>query len=102
MPSVIIVSGFHCRLDRICPDRTWKEDEAILLADGMHVRNKGDKVPSDLMRTWTHERHLHPHLFDPSKVRVWQQPRAVQNEVTIRWFTELIMEFFPQSSVADR
>ena len=40
---------------------------------------------------------MFPHLFDPSKVRVWQQPRAVQDEVTIRWFTELIMEFFPQA-----
>ena len=49
------------------------------------------------MFLWRLQRDQQPHLFDPGKVRVWQQPDGSQDEITMKWFTELIMEFFPQS-----
>ena len=97
MPTVLIVPGRHCRLENISPDETWREDEVMLIAGEKVERKQGEKVPPYLMRSWIHERAEWPDVFDPQQVRVWQQPAAKQDEVTMKWFAQLITELFPQA-----
>ena len=87
LQGILVSYGKHCRLENICLDGVWLQDEDFTVAGERITHKAGSPVHPSLMIEWRQLRQQHPELF--SQLRVWQQPAAVVDQIIWRWQCEL-------------
>ena len=96
-PSILVVYGGHCRLENISPDGRWLQSEEFWVGSKHVVRQQGEAVPGQVMKSWRKLRRSQPQLFADGQIRIWSQPSAVVDSVIYRWQLELDRQEAPQA-----
>ena len=97
--NVLVVPGAHCRINNISLEKPyrWLKDEEFYV-DGELVRHEaGQEVGGVLMKEWLEIREESPEWF--AETTVMQQPRAVRDEIIIKWCQEELKELLDEKPI---